>query len=51
MWANYLGLISKGISNKDKLLIILHVKDGLAWRQILKVFKEKIGKTLKERRL
>ena len=48
MWADYLDLISKGVSYEDKLLIILRVKDGLIWSQILKVFKEKTGKTLKE---
>jgi len=48
MWADYLGLISKGVSYEDKLLIILRVKDGLMWSQILEVFKEKTGKTLKE---
>jgi len=31
MWADYLDLISKGVSYEDKLLIILRVKDGLIW--------------------
>jgi len=46
--ADYFRLISKGVNYKDKLLIILHAKDGLMWSQIPKVFKEKTGKTLKE---
>ena len=51
MWADYLGLINKGLSYEDELLIILCVKDRLVWSQIPKVFKEKTGKTLKERGL
>ena len=51
MQADYLNLINKGVSYKDKLLIILYAKDGLMWSQIPKVFKEKIEKTLKERGL
>jgi len=29
IWANYLNLINKEVSYKDKLLIILYAKDGL----------------------
>ena len=49
--ADYLGLISKGVSYEDELLIILRAKDGLVWSQIPKVFKEKTGVTLRERGL